>query len=1090
MKLHWSSRCLTQPGPAPDPLVLVITDVKALRADRRYSLSDGSLTGRSTRNGMTLRPPDRSFTLSLTTRRFPATVHAFSASVGGTEWRHDHATCGPPNAIDGNSGTPWRAGTFHVHDAWLSLRFTQPAEMDEVEVVEAAPMVVKKWRLLGQATPDALPRVLAEGGRLGSLRLPHARGTWHCLLLQLIKSDAPPGIAEIIPRKNGVPILMRTADRVEIDAVFSDGLGEVELVATTNMQRPILCRTHAERSGDRKVLTMTSGFAASPSLSSLYDRERDIALTFDAWNHSVRMVPDEAGYHITSRAASGQRVLGITARPYYYQSALGVRFFRPIDKSTWPVAPTFAMTWYGIRAWEISCQNHDRLDPQIEWVGRHLAPYGLSVFQFDDCYDRRDDKLMRSLSDKVRHEGMIPGIWFTPFSTAFPEHFERRPDWFLHDETGARIHSFTGHTYRDPGMAWEGAALNLSNRGAEEWYRHWWRKVNDVWNFDYFKIDGIPTAIDAYFKAADLDRARFTDPMLGIQCGIEIAREVVGATKFINLCWGMPVDAMGFANGSRTGQDSGGFKHNIRTIVEWQYLNNTAWYCDPDSLSYMHDKTPEHTRLRAQARTLTGQQFSTDETWTLYPEPITRVLQKSIPMIDIYPTQLYRITPDWESYEIFDLKLRRPYGQWDVVGLFNYRDEPRRQSLPLSRLDLAPGRYHVWSFWEHKYLGEFDSQDTVRLPDAKPLEGRAYAVQPTGEGPRLLATDRHTTMGGLDLIEYACTADGDGRWRVSGLSDHLVAGDPYRITLHASRCPASQLNCDNGKMEVEYLAESPGIVELCIIPQTGGKARWSALLEEGKLTLARPAPARVELGVITPGESRSGFIEVYCDVDRIPIIAASANDFWLNLAVAEPFAVGKPYRIPFTVDTRKLAPKSDFVSAVVLETAEGVAPARLEVPVAFRTGAVMPKGRNYEELSKLHDAIVIAHEQGYGRLRINRSVTGAPIILGGKTYATGLGAHAPQRTSYFIAGGGYTHFVAVVGLDATAKSGHGKAAVQFRVELDGRVVLETPEMREDSPPITLVVDELKGARVLTLVCDNLGDQDYDHADWAEARLYK
>lgn len=1094
MHWEWSSSCLTSPAPPPEPLRLTLVEVRARRPEGDYSLAEGSLTLRKGRRGeLTLSPRDRSFALRLEVREYPAGPRAFASSVGGTEWRHDHAACGPGNAIDGNPDTAWRAGQFHLRDAWLAVRFPAPVELDEIELVEAPPYGVRKWRLLGQRSARELPRVLAEGEELGAHRRIPVEGVWHNLHLALIENEHPPAVAELIPRHKGRPLTAAgPADRLEINALFSDGVGQAELVAETDIEDPILGRTVGEKSGDGAILALTSGYATSPSLRSLFDRRRDLALTFEAWQNALELAATERGYQVRSRAPSGQRLLGVQVRRYYFQSELGVRFYRPIDKSQWPVAPTFGMTWYGIRAWaDQPSQTHARLDPQIEWVARHLKPYGLSVFQLDDCYDRRDDALMRSLSDKIRAEGMIPGIWFVPFSTAFAEQFMRHPDWFLHDEKGARIKTFTGHTYRDPELPWEGPALNLSARGAEEWYRAWWKKLNDQWNFDYFKIDGIPTTVDAYYKAADLDRTRFTDPMLGIQRGIEIGREVVGATKFINLCWGMPVDAMGFANGSRTGQDSGGFKHNIRTVIEWQYLNNTAWWCDPDSLSYMHDKTVEHTRLRAQARTLTGQQFSTDETWTLFPDPITRVLQKSIPMIDIRPALLYRITPDWEKYEAFDLKIARPWGQWDVVGLFNYRDEPRRQALELGRLDLPAGRYHVWSFWEHRYVGEFDSRERVELPAAKPLEGRAYALRSAGPGPRLLATDRHTTMGGLDLIEYACAPEGEA-WRLSGLSDHLVEEDPYRITLWAPGLAVSEARSDNGGMTVEYLPESPGVVDLVVWPERSGAARWSARLEPGEVRLVRAEPGRFQLGMVSLAEPISATLELHASASdpTSPIRSLSAEQDWITLHAPGPYRPGEPYRIPFTIQSDRLAPNTDYAGALVMELQPNYPQQRLEVAVEFRTGGRIPGGARFDELSRVHDELLISHQQGYGQIQKDRSITGAPIVLGGRTYATGLGSHAEQKTSYFIGGRNYRAFSAVVGLDETARTGRGKAAVRFRVEVDGVERWRTPEMREDSPPITIVVDGLENARVLSLFCDPLGGQDYDHADWGQARLYR
>ena len=1060
--VSWNSRSLTAPGPQPQPVWFRVSEISLERDGARYVL----LPTEAGPDGMTLGASGLDATVKLRAKASLPMPFAIASSVGGTDFHNDHWDCGPANALDGNLATAWRAREGQWRDAWIELHFPIPAEVDELEVVAEDPEVIRDWKLYGAEREGGGWKELGKGSELPRHVRLAAKGTWSVLRLQLADNTSAPAISELMPLLGGESVMPTAPDRVELVAEVSDGKGEVVLVGGTDIADAILCRTAGERGLDRHVLTMTSGYAAVSGLTSLYDRERDIVLSFDAYGDGPRMVGGEAGYRIESRAPSGQRLLSVQAHPYYFQSQLGVRFYRPIDKSQWSVPPTFGMTWYGIRAWESeTSQNHERLDPQIEWVAKHLKPYGLSVFQLDDCYARRDDAHMRSLSEKIHAEGMLSGIWFTPFSTAFPEQFREHPDWFIHDKDGTRIRSFTGHTYRDPALPWDGPALNMSVPGAVEWYRDWWKKANDTWDYDYFKIDGIPTAITAYFKAADIGRDQFPDPMLAIQRGIEIGREVVGATKFINLCWGMPIDAMG-----RTGVDSGGFKHNIMTVIQWQYLNNTAWWCDPDSLSYMHDKTEEHTRLRAQARTLSGQQFSTDETWTLFPAKITRVLQKSIPMIDIRPTQLYRIVPNWEDYDLFDVKFARPWGQWDVVGLFNYYDEEKNQRIELSRLSLAAGEYHVWSFWDGEYLGKHDARARLNLRKAKALEGRAFAVVRADAPVQLLATDRHTTMGGLDLAEYK--SDGGN---VSGRSTHLVAGDPYRVIFHAPGREVKALSCEGGTITAEYPLRQPEIVELVIVP-AGAETRWSATFAGTDRVRPSVAPAELDFGEIAAG----AVAEATLTTKEAPGAKATSSDPWLKVKAGQ----GGVFHV--TADANMLSPGTEVEATLVVET-PGALVGKLEVPVRAKVGITIPAGREYDALSDVHDEMMISHDQGWGNLFKDRNIIDKPITLRGKVYAKGLGTHAPQRTEYFIGGRGYTHFAAMVGMDDSAKGSTGK--VRVRVLVDGKERYVSPELLPDSAPLQVVI-EIRDARTLTLVADSEGDRDYDHVDWADARLYR
>lgn len=109
---------------------------------------------------------------------------------------------------------------------------------------------------------------------------------------------------------------------------------------------------------------------------------------------------------------------------------------------------------------------------------------------------------------------------------------------------------------------------------------------------------------------------------------------------------------------------------------------------------------------------------------------------------------------------------------------------------------------------------------------------------------------------------------------------------------------------------------------------------------------------------------------------------------------------------------------------------------------------------------------------------------GRPLTVGGQVYPKGLGAHAPSRVTYFLAGN-CTRFTAEVGVDDSQDT---RGSVRFQVLADGRVVAETPVLRNDAAPHAVDAD-LTGAREVTLVALDGGDGiGNDHADWAAARF--
>lgn len=115
----------------------------------------------------------------------------------------------------------------------------------------------------------------------------------------------------------------------------------------------------------------------------------------------------------------------------------------------------------------------------------------------------------------------------------------------------------------------------------------------------------------------------------------------------------------------------------------------------------------------------------------------------------------------------------------------------------------------------------------------------------------------------------------------------------------------------------------------------------------------------------------------------------------------------------------------------------------------------------------------------------NKSVSGKPLTMAGRTYDRGLGVHARNRLRYEL-GGRFDEFSATIGLDAAAA---GRGDCIFIVQADGREI-HRQRVRGPEPPRDIKLD-VRGAQQLTLIVDPGEDLDLaDHADWANARLLR
>jgi hypothetical protein len=116
----------------------------------------------------------------------------------------------------------------------------------------------------------------------------------------------------------------------------------------------------------------------------------------------------------------------------------------------------------------------------------------------------------------------------------------------------------------------------------------------------------------------------------------------------------------------------------------------------------------------------------------------------------------------------------------------------------------------------------------------------------------------------------------------------------------------------------------------------------------------------------------------------------------------------------------------------------------------------------------------------------DRSVTGGPMRLSGRTIARGVGVHGGTTLAYTL-DGGYEKFTAIVGLDESVGR---RGSVIFRVVGDGKELFKSDLLRGGTAAVPVSV-EIVGVKKLELVADPADGLDIgDHADWGDAKLIR
>jgi len=110
---------------------------------------------------------------------------------------------------------------------------------------------------------------------------------------------------------------------------------------------------------------------------------------------------------------------------------------------------------------------------------------------------------------------------------------------------------------------------------------------------------------------------------------------------------------------------------------------------------------------------------------------------------------------------------------------------------------------------------------------------------------------------------------------------------------------------------------------------------------------------------------------------------------------------------------------------------------------------------------------------------------GGTIRLRGQAYTKGIGAHAESRIRIGL-GGRCHRFRSDAGIDDEV--GAGRGAATFEVWADGQMLYQSQSVTSSSAVLSIDVP-LDGKNVLELVVHGNGrDVDFDHVDWANARV--
>lgn len=647
-------------------------------------------------------------------------------------------------------------------------------------------------------------------------------------------------IANLEALRVAVPSVSRQGDVVNQVVALVAARGEVELSGTvTASVEAFPCQSDRP---PRALLVVrhSSGPSHSRLNQAVYDRRRDWVLSVDDQPRTATLITPIAGSpngRTFSLRARGSEIV-LRFRPRFYQQHRGLRYFEPWTYAAWARPVVGWCSWF---AFGDAVTDRD-VRRTADVMAEVLRPYGYEYLQIDDGYQRgtglpelwltpnaKFPAGLAATADYIRQRGLTPGIW-TNATFSQTDYANQHEGWFVRDEAGQVARG-----------NWIDHPVDASAPGAlDALVRPIYRGLRGM-GWEYFKLDALR---HLRYEGYNSYRGQFEKK--GLQPGevlrqyVAAVREEVGRDHFLLACWGIRPELVGLVDACRLGTD--GFSY--AGLAQFNSYNNIVWRNDPDHIELSEKEAWRSTMVTS----LTGSLFLLTDKPERYRTPFVEPARRAAPVLITVPGQLYDVDPSRSSelarvdaevsgrdpkpfdagltplVNLYQLDINRPFESWVVLG----RTGGTFDDIRWTDLGLDPGkRYIVFEFWERRSIPP-GAESFVPGPLSPRFNSQVFIIRERLPHPQVVATSRHITGGGVDLIDVS--------WRDGLLSgrSRVVGGERYEIFMTATADGAAwrlaDMRCKGGA-PLRAKRRQDLVVSGCL-PRTSGEISWQARFEQ------------------------------------------------------------------------------------------------------------------------------------------------------------------------------------------------------------------------------------------------------------------
>lgn len=412
--------------------------------------------------------------------------------------------------------------------------------------------------------------------------------------------------------------------------------------------------------------------------------------------------------------------------------------------------------------------TEDEVLRNAEFASRYLKPYGFEFIQIDEGYQRyhgdwegnqRFPSGMKSLADKIKFYGLKPGLWIAPYIVSEPtDVFQKHPDWFLKNSDGSLMRVGPWPSIDSDWAKSEDPkryCLDITHPDAAKWFFNLFDTIGNKWGYEMIKLDFVAWSV----FSADHFYHRSATPAQVYRKGLEIIRSAIGNEKHINDCGpgnvsvGL-IDSMRIELDQNYGYSQAAWKQyfldsssSAPAAAKRFYYHKRTWINDADHICISLLSIPQ-AKAAASIIGLSGGNIISGDRLTDLDSSRLEILKKIYPSFGeaAKPVDLF----DTDLHSIFALKIKKPFAEWSVIGIFNSNENDElEKTIPLNRLWLDPAKtYLAYDFWMERFFGEINNELNVKVP---PATVTLLALHEKRGIPQIISSDRHILQGAVEL---------------------------------------------------------------------------------------------------------------------------------------------------------------------------------------------------------------------------------------------------------------------------------------------------------------------------------------------------